>query len=189
MDNKKKIIIIVLILIFLVAGSSVLYKTFGSSLNPQGNIGNNGSSTEKVAAPDFVVYDKDGKEVRLSEYKGKPVVLNFWASWCPPCRMEMPDFQEKYLKEGEEIVFLMVNLTKSSDETFESASDFIEKEGYTFPVFYDKDLNAKEAYDIMSIPTTYFIDSEGNIAAQYIGAIDKETLQSGIDLIKLEQEN
>ncbi|MBQ4347432.1 MAG: TlpA family protein disulfide reductase, partial [Firmicutes bacterium] len=87
-------------------------------------------------APDFTVYDSEGNAVMLSDFIGKPIVLNFWASWCGPCKMEMPEFNEAYAELGEDIQFLMVNVT-TGRETQESASAFIEENGYSFPVFYD----------------------------------------------------
>ena len=143
------------------------------------------ASTEapKVAAPDFTVYDADGNEVKLSDYLGKPVVLNFWASWCGPCKREMPDFDEKYQALGENVQFLMINLTDGNTETVEGASAFIASQGYTFPVFYDTSSMAAAMYGISAIPATFFIDAEGNAIAQATGAIDGETLQQGIDLI------
>ena len=143
------------------------------------------ASTEapKVAAPDFTVYDADGNEVKLSDYLGKPVVLNFWASWCGPCKREMPDFDEKYQALGENVQFLMINLTDGNTETVEGASAFIASQGYTFPVFYDTSSMAAAMYGISAIPATFFIDAEGNAIAQATGAIDGETLQRGIDLI------
>ena len=142
------------------------------------------SQEQKTKAPDFVVYDIDGKEVRLSEYIGKPIVLNFWASWCGPCQMEMPDFHEKYLELGEDIHFLMVNMTDGSRETVEKASGYVAEKGYTFPVYYDTASNAAMIYGVYSLPTTYFIDAEGYVIAQANGAIDAETLQRGIDMIE-----
>lgn len=145
--------------------------------------GENDTEPEKAMAPDFTVYDLEGNEVHLSDYVGKPIVLNFWASWCGPCQMEMPDFNEKYLKLGEEVHFLMVNMTDGSRETVDTASAFIEKQGYSFPVFYDKDSDAAATYGVYSLPTTYFIDAEGYAVAQAAGAIDAATLQRGIDMV------
>lgn len=141
------------------------------------------STTEIPLAPDFTVYDIDGKAYKLSDFRGKPVVLNFWASWCGPCKMEMPDFNTAYGELGDELHFLMVNMTDGSQETQESASSFIAGTGYTFPVYYDTGYEAAIAYSVYSLPTTYFIDAEGYAVAQATGAIDAETLQRGIDMI------
>lgn len=141
------------------------------------------ATTELPFAPDFTVYDAEGNSYMLSDFRGKPVVLNFWASWCGPCKQEMPDFNTTYGKLGEEIHFLMVNLTDGYQETVESASSFIAGTGYTFPVYYDTSSEAAIAYGVYSIPTTYFIDAEGHAIAQATGAISADTLQRGIDMI------
>ncbi len=142
----------------------------------------NTSDAERTMAPDFTVYDLAGNEILLSDHFGKPIVLNFWASWCGPCQSEMPDFDEAYAELGEDIQFMMVNLT-TGRETLDSASSFIEENGYSFPVFYDTDLEAASAYGAYSLPTTYFIDSNGYVIAQAVGAINRETLQRGIEMI------
>ena len=135
-------------------------------------------------APDFVVYDAAGNPVRLSDYFGKPIVLNFWASWCGPCRSEMPHFQEMYEKWGDEVVFLMVNMTDGSRETIATASSFIGKGGYTFPVFFDLHYDAATAYSVYYLPTTYFLDAQGNVVTYAISSLSAEALQQYIDLIR-----
>ena len=139
---------------------------------------------EKMKAPDFTVYDADGNEVHLTDFVGKPIVLNFWASWCGPCKMEMPDFNEKYLELGEEVQFLMINMTDGSRETVAIASEFIKESGYSFPVFYDTKMDAANTYGAYSLPMTFFIDAEGYPVARATGAIDAETLMRGIDMIR-----
>ena len=139
-------------------------------------------AAEKIAAPDFLVYDAAGNEVWLSDFFGKPTVLNFWASWCGPCKTEMPDFNEKYLEVGENVNFVMLNMT-AGRETQETAEAFLAEAGYAFPVYFDLDSDAAYTYGASSIPTTWFIDAEGCLVAQAVGAIDGETLARGIALI------
>ena len=134
-------------------------------------------------APDFTAYDLEGNAVSLSGFRGKPVILNFWASWCGPCKSEMPDFQEKYGQYGEEIHFLMVNLTDGSQETVETAQGFVDGQGYTFPVYFDTDYSGAMSYGVNAVPATYFIDEEGNLVAYGKGALTGETLQRGIDML------
>ena len=192
MKNKKTLIIFILAFVVLLGGAYVLYSQLGQSQTPDQlsvqQQENDKSETEeqenqKTLAPDFTVYDAVGNEVRLHEFIGKPIVLNFWASWCGPCQMEMPDFHEKYLELGDEINFLMVNMT-TGRETLDSAKSFIAEKGYTFPVFYDTKSDAATTYGAYSLPTTYFIDDRGYAVAQATGAIDGETLGRGIDMIK-----
>ena len=141
-------------------------------------------NAKNSSAHDFTVFDNQGREVKLSDFKGKPVVLNFWASWCPPCRSEMPHFNEVYTQAGEDVVFMMVDLVDGQRETQAKGQAFIEEQGYEFPVYFDNKQNAAQIYAISSIPTTFFINSEGTIVTAYRGPIDKETLQSGVDLLR-----
>lgn len=205
MNKNKTLLIIALVFVLLLGGADVLYNRLAQDAAPdqlavQGAPAagqteqdadtpqeedegeEEGQEPEKVLAPDFTVYDLDGNAVQLSDYIGKPIVLNFWASWCGPCQMEMPDFHEKYLQLGEKVNFLMINMT-TGRETQESAIAFIEKNDYSFPIFYDTQSDAAMTYGAYSLPTTYFIDAEGYAIAQATGAIDAETLQRGIDMI------
>lgn len=190
MKNKRTFLIIVLVFVLLIGGAAVLYGQLGQSMDAeqlsaqtaQQEDKKDSEAEPKAKAPDFTVYDANGNEVHLSDYAGKPIVLNFWASWCGPCQMEMPDFHEKYLELHDEVNFLMVNMT-TGRETMESATAFIEKNEYSFPVFYDTDSDAAMTYGAYSLPTTFFIDANGYAVAQATGAIDAETLQKGIDMI------
>lgn len=163
-----------------------------SNSNTDADAGSDGSydntSTDDSAnlelAPDFTVYDTNGNAVSLSDYIGKPTVVNFWASWCGPCMREMPDFQKLYDELGSEVNFLMVNMTDGSRETVNRASGFIKGEGYTFPVFYDTEQDAAATYAVYSIPATYFVDADGNGVAYASGAIDEATLRKGISMIR-----
>ena len=141
---------------------------------------------ELQAAPDFTVYDSAGNKVKLSDYLGKPVVLNFWASWCGPCKSEMPGFDSLYQKYGDSIQFLMVNLTDGQQETREKADSFIQSEGYSFPIYYDYDIDAAYTYSISSIPTTFLVNAEGYIEGYAMGAISEEALEEALSMILTE---
>ena len=189
MQKKKILLIILLAFVLLLIGAYVLYQQLGKNYTPEQSTTQNNSTTqdstekEKYPAPDFTVYTLEGDAVKLSDYFGQPIVLNFWASWCGPCQSEMPDFAAAWAEQGEEIQFLMVNMTDGSRETLDSATEFLTEQGYPFPVLYDTASSAAEAYYVYSLPSTYFIDAEGYLIAKTSGAIDAETLQTGIDMI------
>ena len=124
------------------------------------------------------------EEVLNSE---KPVLVDFWASWCGPCQYEMPDFDEVWHELGDDVVFMMVNLTDGMYETKASAQNFINSMGYSFPIYFDLLSDASYTYGIESIPTTFFISARGNLIAYAQGAIDGDTLRYGISLIYKEK--
>ena len=134
-------------------------------------------------APDFTFYHLDGSAANLSDYFGKPMVLNFWSSNCGPCRSEMPDFQRAYEELGDAVNFVMVNVTDGYWDTVDSASSYVAEEGFTFPVFYDTDNHAAYTYGITGLPTTFFLSAEGNLVAGRSGAMNYDILMSGIDFI------
>lgn len=192
MNKNKTLLIAVIILILILGGAYFLYGKLGSQVESENLVTENTTADdetennkedEKVSAPDFTVTDNDGNEVKLSDFEGKPVVVNFWASWCGPCKAEMPEFEEAYKKYGENIHFLMVNSTDGSQETIETAKEFIVSEGYTFPVYYDTKSNASIVYGVTGLPTTYFIDADGNVIAKALSSLSMEVLEKGIGLI------
>jgi thiol-disulfide isomerase/thioredoxin len=118
-------------------------------------------------APDFTLNGLDGQEVSLSGFRGRPVLLNFWATWCGPCQMEMPLLQEVYEKwTGTGLVLLAVNLREDPA----SVREFVEGAGYTFPVLLSPGNDVPLAYNIRGIPATFFVDADGVIRDIKIGA-------------------
>lgn len=140
-------------------------------------------TTSENLAPNFTVENEEGEEVSLHDFFGKPIVLNFWASWCGPCKTELPDFQDAYEKYAGEIEFIMVNMTDGMQETKEIAKKYMEDAGYTLPVYYDTAQDAAYTYAVYSLPTTFFISADGEPVAYAQGMIDAETLETGISMI------
>jgi len=120
-------------------------------------------------APDFMTNTLAGQQIKLSDYAGKQVMLNFWATWCPPCQAEMPDMERLYQEHDIEI--LAVNIT-STEASLEDVSQFVNDNELTFKIPIDLDANISDLYFIQSIPTTFMIDSSGKIAHKIIGAMD-----------------
>lgn len=131
---------------------------------------------EGSPAPNFELKTIDGKSVSLSDYKGKKVILNFWATWCPPCKAEMPHMQQFYeSKKDRNIEILAVNLT-SMDKGLESVKTFKQDYGITFQIPLDEDGNAGIKYQAFTIPTSYIIDSKGIIRNKIVGPMDEEMM-------------
>lgn len=120
-------------------------------------------------APDFMTNTLAGQQIKLSDYAGKQVMLNFWATWCPPCQAEMPDMERLY--QEQEIEILAVNIT-STEASLENVSQCVNENKLTFKIPIDLDANISDLYFIQSIPTTFMIDSSGKIAHKIIGAMD-----------------
>ena len=187
MDAKKKLLITGIVLIVLIGATYAIYQKASGGLQSDRLVGDetaaHSRTEESMKAPDFTVYAENGEAFELSDLFGKPIVLNFWASWCGPCRDEMPHFNELYRERGDEINFVMVNSTDGSRETLDSARSFIKENGYSFPVYYDTDYDASTVYGVNSLPATYFIDEEGNLIAHAFGSIDRDILMEGIEMI------
>ncbi|MDP4163587.1 MAG: redoxin domain-containing protein [Bacillota bacterium] len=132
-----------------------------------------------VKAPDFVLKTLTGSTVKLSDFKGKRVMLNFWATWCPPCKAEMPDMEKFYKKGQKDLIILAVNIDPQLD-----VKGFAKANGLTFPILLDEKDEVNTKYHILSIPTTYFIDSKGIIKDKFTGAMPLDAMQQYTDDLK-----
>lgn len=196
MNKTTKLLTVVLIAVLAFIGVYYLYTNLSGRhttdilLNEQQQTNESDASGSHESqeyshnpAPDFSVIDADGNKIKLSDMKGKPVVINFWATWCYYCKVEMPDFEEMYKQYGEDVQFMMVDLTDGKRETLDGAKKHISDNGFTFPVYFDTDSDAANAYGISGIPATYFIDAEGNLITYVNGMVDAELIEKGIKMI------
>ena len=126
-------------------------------------------------APDFTFTDLvTGRTMKLSDLRDKPVYLNFWATWCPPCVKELPHIQSKYEQYKDRIHFLAISV----DSEQEAPAQFISSKGYTFTVGYGNEREISRAYNIEAIPASYIIGTDGTIKAQIVGSMDEADLES-----------
>ncbi len=203
MKQSKTAWVLILLLVLLLAGGSVLYRQLTApAAEPETETAAVPRHTPTPAEPrpapeespaptgviaaetaaDFTVYDEAGNAVSLSDYFGKPIVVNFWATWCPPCRAELPDFDEAAAKYGDQVVFLMVNLTDGYRDTVESATAFArEDNGFSFPLYFDLSYSGVEACQVNAIPVTLFIRADGSLLYQQIGMIDGAALEDYLE--------
>lgn len=149
---------------------------------------NNNAESDKIKAPDFSLVDQNGNTHKLSDYRGKVAFLNFWATWCPPCRGELPDINEiykEYKNNSQDVIILGVaapNLGKEGSK--KDITDFLSKNGYTFPVMFDETGDIMDQYNIEAFPTTFIIDKDGNIYKYAPGAIEKDEMKTLINNAK-----
>ena len=165
--TKNVLFILLAILLAICAGLGIRHLVATSEKN----------RFENATAIDFRVKDGKGNNARLSDFYGKPIVVNFWATWCPPCKAELPAFDDAYDFYKGRIEFMMVNVTSGSD-TESVVKSFIAENGYGFPVYFDTEGSAAKAYEVTSIPLTLFIDRNGNVVETYTGTMSASTLKS-----------
>jgi peroxiredoxin len=171
--------LVVLVGVGLLAGVIMAALTL---VNPAVTLGSGGSGVptpvpDRVAegqpAPEFTAETASGEQVALSDYAGRPVILNFWATWCAPCRVEMPALQaasERYADQG--VVVLAVNALESRDQV----TGFMDELGLTFPVVLDPDGEIIDLYEVRVFPTTVLIDADGVVRAEHYGALDDQLI-------------
>ncbi|WP_153733467.1 peroxiredoxin family protein [Sporosarcina obsidiansis] len=139
--------------------------------------------TKGDLAPDFELTTLTGETVKLSDYRGKKVMLNFWASWCPPCRTEMPHMETYYneYKDSSNMEILAVNMTKTEKNKEDSAKAFVEEYQLTFPILLDTKSEVMKTYGVKVYPTTYILNTEGVITDKVMFALDDKMLKQLID--------
>ena len=200
--NGTAALALMLALVALLAGAGVLYDRLTRetptpqadaaptvTLEPQASATTAAPKQAEVAgpqpkanlAPVFTAYTEEGEAVRLIDLRGKPAVVNFFASWCGPCRSEMPHVDEAYRTYGEDIGFLMVDLCAYGNDTVADAKALVESGGWSFPVCYDTQGEAVNAYAIRSMPTTIFVSADGTLVAKRIGAMTQAQLLQEIE--------
>ena len=178
--SKRGLLTILVILVVIIALAAVFYGT----LTEDEDAGLPVNMTRLLEAlPAFTVYDAEGNAVEAADFTGKPTVINCWTSWCGPCQSEMPHFNEVYLEYADEVQFAMINMTSDTSETYEAATAYIEDGGFEFPVYFDTEALAAINLSVRSLPTTFFVNADGEIMVQARGAISKDALIKGIEII------
>jgi peroxiredoxin len=181
MNKSFNMIIWVIALVTLLIAAYTFYaENKVKSINPP--LRQDTSQAEKIMVPDFTLNDLDGKSVKLSDYRGKIVILNFWAVWCKYCKLEMPDLNElnKELEKGNDAVILAVDVQESPDKV----RNYLTSNNIGLKVLLDEEGAVAEAYGITGYPTTLVINKDGSLYTHISGAADKETLRNAIDKAK-----
>lgn len=181
--SKKPLIIAAVVIVVFILGSFLLAE-LGNLMDPGGIPIGPEDDTENIAAPDFTVYDSEGNAFLLSSVLGqKPVVISFWASWHEPCHEQLDAFASVYPQYKDDVVFVMISAIDNEKETLQSASDFALAKAYPFETYTDKDQSAILAYGVRSVPTTYFINSQGLVKLGAQDPIDEATIRQGMAAI------
>ena len=166
-------------LVLLVAGpvwlwtSRVPAEAQTANLNPDPAVGR--------PAPDFTLTGLDGQTFQLSELRGKPVVINFWATWCGPCRSEMPSLQTAAMRFDGEVVVVGVD----QGEEVAPVQAFVDELGVTFPIALDTEMTVGARYNVKGMPTTFFVDADGVIRHLWVGEMNSVILAEGIATVWL----
>jgi thiol-disulfide isomerase/thioredoxin len=183
MNKYVKFTLWVLVCIAFMVVVFFTYQHLKNSSEIQNELQDITSSSGKQEALDFEVLDINQERIRLSDYFGKPIVINAWASWCTPCCEELPHFQKAYEKYSGDVEFLMINLTDGISETYEGTLQFLNDNNYSFPIYFDMFGQATKAYGIYSIPRTLFINKSGEIIKDFTGMINEPILENNISNI------
>lgn len=151
--------------------SLVIFAFYLNFSNPKSVTGNNVGDY----AYDFEIPSINGKSVKLSDFKGKAVIINFWATWCEPCKVEMPEFEKFYAEYGDEVEIMAINIT-SRESSDKSVQSFIDEHKLTFPILLDTE-SVFRHYEVINLPTSIFVDKEGKIIGSHAGELTFEMLE------------
>ncbi len=134
-------------------------------------------------APEIELKDLKGETVRLTDFRGKPVLVNFWATWCAPCRVEMPIMEKKYRAHKESETFVILAVDVKDDSGVDAVRNFLGELSLTFPILLDSDGRAETAYNVLGLPTSFFIDRRGVIRASRVGAMSEQYIDGQLQKI------
>lgn len=189
MKSEKSIVRLILILLAVLVAAGVLYTVLSdrfapTTITPVSDAAETVDPENLPDAVDFQMEDAEGNVIKLSDFIGeKPLIVNFWASWCPPCRAELPDFDKAFQEYGDQIHFLMVNLTDGAQETKATAQALIDSEGFTFPVYFDTMGQASAGYSLYSIPVTLAISADGKLLSHQVGALSEAAVNQLVEML------
>ena len=187
--NKKVIGYLIAILVI----GSMIVMTVKSTMEKNNQVTSNESDGERTIGleegnlpPDFDLTTISGDQVNLADLKGKKVILNFWASWCGPCKAEMPHMEEYYEKnkESANVEILAVNMTNTERRGLKGVEEFIDDYGLTFPIPLDNDGKVEKSYEIVSIPTTFMLGTSGEIVHKFVGPMDEKMMEELVNNLK-----
>ncbi|MCX7904864.1 MAG: TlpA family protein disulfide reductase [Caloramator sp.] len=174
--NRK--VVLISIIIFLIIAIGISFKLYKPQNQNNNTIVNEETKTEGNFASDFSLQNLSGETVKLSDYKGKVVVLNFFATWCPPCKAELPGFVKMVDEyKGKDVQFVFVDI----GEDKKTVEDFLKANSYNIVPLMDYDGNIANIYGVRGIPTTFIIDKNFEIINQHVGYMDEGTLKDLID--------
>lgn len=185
--SKRGVLFAAIALLVVLALAAVAYNVFAGGGAPQ--TASHSASGQSSEYPQLVNYDSEvfletGQAMRLTQIaEGKPLVVNFWATWCPYCIEELPDFQQVYHEYSDRVSFAFIDATDGTRETLDIAKAYIEQNGFDMPFYYDTAGNAMMEYGISGLPTTVLVDADGNIVSLIPGAIDASTLRQVLDTL------
>ena len=180
MNSKLKLALTAILLVIILAGGVFLYNKIS---NVEVKFDNRDKIQSKKPMPEAVVYTENDEELNLSSLKGKPMVINFWTTWCGYCKDEMPTFEKVYNEYKDKVEFILIDVLDNSEETKENGIKYRNDMNLTMPIYFDRGHTVIAKFGAPGFPTTYFIDKEGNINKVRASALTEAILVQSIEAI------